>query len=89
MTALDLAAIKAEWLNVCGSCDAGLPMACSCPAGDPRGVIAALVALVERRTSERDALRAAVEDVLGMFGPVDPDDGPGIVRLRAALRRSE
>jgi hypothetical protein len=31
------------WLDQCGSCDAGLPMDCTCPPGDPRAVILALV----------------------------------------------
>lgn len=39
---LDLVEV-APWLELCGSCDAGLPQSCTCPAGDPRLVIAALV----------------------------------------------
>lgn len=39
---LDLVEV-APWLELCGSCDAGLPQSCTCPAGDPRVVIAALV----------------------------------------------
>lgn len=35
---VDLNAAK-QWLNSCGSCDAGLPMKCTCPEGDPRGII--------------------------------------------------
>ena len=45
---LDLDAIAATWLQQCGSCDAGLPMSCSCNAGDPRPVMAALVDEVRR-----------------------------------------
>jgi hypothetical protein len=41
--AVDLDAIEAKWLQQCGPCDGGLPMECSCPAGDPRPVIALLV----------------------------------------------
>jgi len=44
------------WLAQCGPCDAGLPMSCTCPTGDPRSVIAALVI-------ERDALRAMLNDL--------------------------
>lgn len=36
------------WLALCGSCDAGLPMSCTCPDGDPRQVISDLVAEVVR-----------------------------------------
>lgn len=39
---LDLAEV-APWMELCGSCDAGLPQACTCPPGDARVVIAALV----------------------------------------------
>ncbi|MEV0214376.1 hypothetical protein [Micromonospora sp. NPDC050695] len=39
---LDLAEV-APWMELCGSCDAGLPQSCTCPTGDPRVVIAALV----------------------------------------------
>lgn len=39
------------WLALCAACDAGLPAMCTCPTGDPRAVISALVI-------ERDALLA-------------------------------
>lgn len=40
------------FLNQCGSCDAGLPMDCTCPQGDYRPVMLDLVREVERlRTS--------------------------------------
>jgi hypothetical protein len=39
----DLDAIKKEWLNPCGACDAGLPMACTHPSGDYRPVMLSLV----------------------------------------------
>lgn len=39
---------KAEaYLVQCGSCDAGLPMSCICPTGDPRAIIAALLDAVK------------------------------------------
>lgn len=31
------------WTLLCGVCDVGLPMRCTCPAGDPRHIISALV----------------------------------------------
>lgn len=45
---LDLEAIIAGWLKQCACCDAGLPGGCTCPTGDPRSDIAALIAEVER-----------------------------------------
>jgi hypothetical protein len=42
-----VADIRKRWLQVCGSCDAGLPMSCSCSEPDPRGVISALCDLLE------------------------------------------
>ncbi|WP_328344639.1 hypothetical protein [Micromonospora sp. NBC_00421] len=39
---LDLVEV-APWLEVCGSCDAGLPQSCTCPTGDVRLLIAGLV----------------------------------------------
>lgn len=54
---LDLDRIYEQWLNMCGSCDAGLPMSCTCPDDDPRSVILALVREVERlRNLEPDNL---------------------------------
>jgi hypothetical protein len=34
-----LAAEVEPWLRECGSCDAGLPMACTCPKGDYRNIL--------------------------------------------------
>jgi hypothetical protein len=56
-----------DWLNTCGSCDAGLPMACICPPGDPRTVI---LTLVERA----DAVIALHKRVEVNYGE-DADDG--------------
>lgn len=39
---LDLVEV-APWMELCGSCDAGLPQACTCPPGDARVVIVRLV----------------------------------------------
>lgn len=36
MSELDLDAIAEKWLKPCGSCDAGLPMTCTCPPDDFR-----------------------------------------------------
>ncbi len=40
------------WMQQCGSCDAGLPMGCTCPQGDPRVVISRLVAVIEHAVIE-------------------------------------
>jgi hypothetical protein len=45
-----------QWLRLCGSCDAGLPMNCTCPKDDVRPVIADLVAEVKH-------LRALIAEV--------------------------
>lgn len=45
-----------DWLDLCGSCDAGLLQPCTCPDGDPRAVI---LRLVERL----DAALALVNEV--------------------------
>jgi len=54
-TALDLDAIR-QWTNPCASCDYGLPMSCTCPSGDPRGVIVRLLAEVENLRRDLDQI---------------------------------
>lgn len=56
---LDLDTIR-PWTNPCGSCDVGLPQSCTCPSGDPRGVILRLIAEVEN-------LRRDLEQVGGQL----------------------
>lgn len=48
MYEFDLEAIKAKWLGMCGACDAGLPMGCSCTGDDPRPVMLLLIEEIER-----------------------------------------
>ncbi|MFD6565478.1 hypothetical protein [Micromonospora profundi] len=48
---LDLAEV-APWMELCGHCDAGLPQSCTCPPGDPRVMIAALVDEIVRQRQE-------------------------------------
>lgn len=52
--------IRAKWLNQCGSCDAGLPMSCSCPGDDPRSVILDLVRRVEFLESKVKLMQSGV-----------------------------
>lgn len=56
MEKIDLPLIRLKWLNSCGSCDAGLPMSCSCPDGDPRNVILELVNHLETLYDNYDLL---------------------------------
>jgi hypothetical protein len=44
----DLIARAESFLQLCGTCDGGLPMACTCPTGDYRAVMLDLVREVER-----------------------------------------
>jgi hypothetical protein len=53
--ALDLDAIREKWLNVCPSCDAGLPSQCTHPDEDYRPTMLALI-------DEAERLRALVGD---------------------------
>lgn len=48
---LDLAAIKAKWLNLCGACDAGIGT-CNHPVDDYRPVMLSLVEEIERLRME-------------------------------------
>ncbi len=48
MTAVDLEAITAEFLQQCGSCDAGIPAPCTHPERDYRPTMLGLVREVER-----------------------------------------
>lgn len=66
MEKLDLEEIRAKWLNQCGSCDAGLHMNCTCPDGDPRNVILALVVHLEKIYTNHDMLLCST-----MGGAVD------------------
>lgn len=63
---IDLAAIKAKWLQPCAACDAGLPAACSHPPDDPRTVISDLVDALETERARREtAMQFAAQ------GPVE------------------
>lgn len=52
MTAADALRRAEPWLQQCGWCDAGLTTSCTCPNGDPRGVISALVNALEHQAAE-------------------------------------
>jgi hypothetical protein len=71
-TPVDLDAIEAKWLHVCGSCDAGLNYDCTCPSDDPRSIIQILVDELRARSA-----RAAIP------GP-DSRDAEQIIALSPA-----
>ena len=59
--ALDLDAIRAKWLQVCGACDAGIGQQCSHPGDDYRPVILDLLTEVATLTEEFAEARAAMD----------------------------
>lgn len=74
---LDVLEAAKPFLTQCGSCDAGLPMSCSC-AGDPRPVMSRMYAEIE-------ALRAKVSRVGAVLSDPyqePPPNGTLIVRGR-------
>lgn len=56
MNKLDLPEIHRKWLHLCGSCDAGLPMDCTCTGDDPRAEILRLVNHLEDLYNNYDLL---------------------------------
>jgi len=58
---LDLDAIRAKWLQVCGACDAGIGQQCSHPGDDYRPVILDLLTEVATLTEEFAEARAAMD----------------------------
>lgn len=47
----DLKAEVERWLEECGSCDAALPMACTCPPGDYRSILLKLWVAYESKAT--------------------------------------
>jgi len=78
VTELDLSAVTGQWLNQCGPHDFGLSeYGCACPDGDPRPVIASLVAEVER-------LRRLLAEPTAPVGPAD-DERVWVSTARAGI----
>ena len=75
---VDLEAISAEFLNVCGPCDIGMPTVCTCAERDPRPV---MLELVREITRLRDALNDLASDTETM-----PDDRVTPAMFAAAAR---
>lgn len=87
---IDTAAIRAEWLRQCGSCDADLPMACSCAKGDHRPVIDRLCDALDRQQEETARLRVDRGEALDahMEAIQQRDDARGLAAaLEAELAR--
>lgn len=78
MTHLDLDAAR-QWARQCGSCDAGLPMSCTCPTGDPRTVIAALLA-------ERDQYASILAEIGDSMSPTGERPGEALGTLARDVR---
>lgn len=78
-----LAAEVELWLRECGSCDAALPMGCTCPDGDYRVVLAkvwdaylkAIGGDVEQPPTDADEARPCTcpNDGTGPICPAHPD----------------
>lgn len=58
----DLLTRAAPFLNICGSCDYGMPVSCTCPDGDYRPVMLDLVREVERLRAVAWQLHGAMVD---------------------------
>ena len=76
---LDLAAIEGEWLRQCGPHDFGLPYGCACPDGDPRPVIARLVAELRSAAGALARIHKLVDAAEG----TEQAPGPGTVDVEA------
>jgi hypothetical protein len=53
----DVLVQAAPFLELCGSCDAGLPMNCTCPSEDYRPVMLELVREIERLRARAEGKR--------------------------------
>lgn len=74
----DILTRAVPFLNQCGSCDAGLPMSCSCPTGDYRPVMLELVREVERlraRAAHQIHFAPTAPERVIIPVPVDPRTG--------------
>lgn len=67
MTIPDLEQITADWLQQCGSCDAGLPATCTCPASDPRVPIGKLADEILRLRTRIAAARETCDEAIAHY----------------------
>ena len=72
-----LAAEVEPWLRECGSCDAALPMACTCPPGDYRVVLLKVWRAYEGaeraiRRQVAEEIAAAIQKHRDTFSPESP-----------------
>lgn len=98
--AVDLDAIRTEWLVHCGACDAGLLISCTCSIRDHRPAMLALVNEVERLRGlvpedDEDTVRVPRRTVArlanafndaGGYQQVDPPLAVAISEVTAVLR---
>lgn len=66
-----------KWLEMCGSCDAGLPMSCTCPPGDIRTVLQEALAEVEQLRKHSITLNSISWRIAAALGDV-PDGADSI-----------
>jgi hypothetical protein len=64
------------FLSLCGSCDAGLPMGCTCPKVDARIVVLDLRSERDAARAENDRLRGVVKGVQSGLAEVLDDWTP-------------
>ena len=91
-----LAAEVEPWLRECGSCDAGLPMGCTCPPGDYRVVLlkvwrahqASRVLVAEEIAAEIDHFQKALEDAYAKRGNIADDLRADAAEYCATIARS-
>lgn len=55
------------WLEMCGHCDGGLPMSCTCPGGDYRNPLFELRNLLLAERNRADVAEAAHTDCMRDF----------------------
>ncbi len=69
----------AAWLQQCPSCDAGLPMVCTHPDGDPRAVIERLARRTDRAEERLQRVEAALDSLrIEWMREVNRRDGAGL-----------
>lgn len=79
---LDLEAIANEFINQCGSCDVGMPTACTCSKQDFRPVMLKLIRELERT---RKALDEAIADFQDLSTTARIADDPSWRASKAAV----
>lgn len=85
MTALNLEAISAEFLNECGPCDFAIGSACTCSDRDFRPTMLALVREVERLRASMFGTADALNECVDVVADLD-EYRTAMLSARDALR---